>query len=131
MKNYSGVCRETLTSQQVCFSGATSSPTTLIIPASIDQESNERKALQLLNGLTHLAPSEECLEAVKPFLCLTLFPFCDSDNGLNTISRKDCTSLRDDICEYVWKQATHFLGHGVLPICEKLPDISKECNGNC
>ena len=83
----------------------------------------------LVNGLSLANPSEECFEAIIPFLCLALFPLCDSDNNLRTILREDCLSLRDDICVEIWRGATQILGPGVLPICEELPDISRECIG--
>ena len=126
VESYSGeICRNELTSLQLCFFGATTS--VLNIPTSIPQESSESDAMLLVNGLNILTPSEECLAAIVPFLCLSLFPLCDTDNNLRTVSREDCLSLRDEICVDIWRMATRVLGPGVLPICEELPDVSNGC----
>ena len=128
MEPYSGeVCRDKLVSLQLCFFDTTASSPALNIPTSISQDSSEEMAMLLVNGLTFFNPSEECLGAILPFLCLTLFPLCDPDNNVHTISREDCLSLRDEICVDIWRMAVQFLGPGVLPICENLPDISNEC----
>ncbi len=125
---YSGeVCREELISLQLCLFDETASSSALNIPTSISQDSSEEQAMLLVNGLSFLSPSEECLEEIFPFLCLALFPLCDPDNNLRTISRVGCLSLRDEICVDTWRMAVQVLGPGVLPICESLPDISNEC----
>ena len=127
MESYSGeVCRDELTSLQKCFFGATTPSPALNIPTSISQDSSEEQAMSLANGLSLLNPTEECIEAIVPFLCLALFPLCDHDNNLRTISREDCLSLRDEICVDPWRMAVQFLGSGVLPICEDLADINNE-----
>ena len=129
VESYSGeICRNELTSLQLCFFGATTSSQVLNIPTSIPQESSESDAMLLVDGLSNiLTPSEECLAAIVPFLCLSLFPLCDPDNNLRTISREDCLSLRDEICVDTWRLAARVLGPGVLPICEELPDVSNGC----
>ena len=125
---YSGeVCRDELVSLQLCLFDTTASSPSLNIPTSISQDFSEEMAMLLVNGLSFLSPSEECLGELLPFLCLALFPLCDPDNNLRTISRADCLSLRDEICVDTWRMAVQFLGSGVLPICENLPDISNEC----
>ena len=127
---YSGeVCRDELTSLQMCFSGVTSPPPALNIPSLVDQQTGERDAMNLVNGLSFLSPSQQCREAIVPFLCLSIFTLCDSSNRLHTILREDCLALRDDICADEWSQAVAFLGTEVLPVCEDLPDITDECIG--
>jgi hypothetical protein len=130
VKVYAGdVCRETLTKLQTCFSGVTTPPPALNIPSTVDQETGEGNALNLVNGLPLLNPSPQCREAIMPFLCLYTFTLCDSSNNLHTILREDCLGLRDDICAEEWIQAVGFLGNGILPICENLPDGVDECSG--
>ena len=127
VSEYSGeVCRDELMSLQMCFSGVTSP---LNIPSSIDQQGGESGATTLVNGLSFLNPSQQCSEAIIPFLCLSIFGFCDSNNTLHTILRQDCLDIRDDVCDSVWSQAIAFLGDGVLPVCEDLPDITVDCIG--
>ena len=124
--SYSGeICRNELTSLYSCFSGESTS--LLLIPVSIPQESSETDAMLLVNGLIILTPSEECLAAIVPFLCLALFPLCGPDRNIYTIAREDCLSLRNEICVDTWRTAVQILGPGVLPICEELPDVSNEC----
>ena len=128
VSEYSGeVCRDELVSLQMCFSGVTSP---LNIPSSIDQQSRENDAMSLVNGLSFLNPSQQCSEAIMPFLCLSIFSLCDSNNTLHTILRQDCLDIRDDVCAREWSQAVAFLGDGVLPVCEDLPDIIEDCTGN-
>ena len=128
MEPYSGeVCREELVSLQLCLFDATASSSALNIPTSISQDSSEEMAEILVNGLSFLNPSEKCLGAILPFLCLALFPLCDPDNNLRTISRADCLSLRDEICVDTLRMAELFVQARVLPTCEDLPDISNEC----
>ena len=82
-----------------------------------------------MNGLSFLSPSLECREAILPFLCLSIFSLCDSNNNLHTILKEDCLELRNDICAEEWSEAVGFLGEGVLPVCEDLPDDTDECTG--
>ena len=86
--------------------------------------------MRLVNGLSFLNPSQQCKEAIIPFLCISIFNLCDSSNTLHTITREDCLYIRDDVCARVWHTAVNFLGADVLPVCEDLPDITIECIGN-
>ena len=128
VQTYSGeVCRAELTSLQTCFTGVAPSPP-LSIPSNIDQQSSEINAMLLVNGLSFTNPSQECRDAVLPFLCLALFPLCDSNGNLHSIVREDCVALRDEICVEVWKAAIMFTGEErVLPICEELKNTSNAC----
>ena len=127
VSDYSGeVCRDELMSLQMCFSGVTSP---LIIPSSIDQQTRESDAMSLVNGLPFLNPSQQCIEDIVPFLCLSIFNLCDSSNTLHTILRQDCLDIRDDVCAREWSQAVALLGAGALPVCENLPDITEDCKG--
>ena len=130
VSEYSGeVCRDELTSLQMCFSGVISPPPPLNIPSSIDQQTGESDAMSLENGLSFLNPSQQCTEAIMPFLCLYTFSLCDSSNTLHTILRQDCLDMRDDVCASEWSQAFAFLGDGILPVCEDLPDVIENCTG--
>ena len=125
VSEYSGeVCRDELASLQMCFSGVTSP---LNIPLSIDQQTRENDAMSLVNGLSILSPSQQCSEAIMPFLCLSIFSLCDSSNTLHTILRQNCLDIRDYVCTREWSRAVAFLGDGVLPICEDLPDVIEDC----
>ena len=129
---YAGsVCTNPLTSLQTCYSGMTSPPTGLNIPSVLvpDQGVAEASAQNLLNGLRFLTPSEECAVAIMPFICLINFPLCDAEDEVHVVLREACMELRDNICMREWATAIAFLGSGVLPVCEDLPDISDECVG--
>ena len=127
VSEYSGeVCRDELVSLQMCFSGVTSP---LNIPSSIDQQTRENDTMSLVNGLSFLNLSQQCSEAIMPFLCLSIFSLCDSSNTLHTILRQDCLDIRDGVCDSLWSQAVGFLGDGVLPVCEDLPDVIEDCTG--
>ena len=125
LSNYSGeVCRKDLTSLQVCFSGV---PSPLGIPSGVDQQEGETNAMDLVTGLSFLNPSQQCREALMPFICLFIFNLCDSSNTLHTILRQDCLDIRDDLCASEWSQAIAILGAEVLPVCEDFPDIMDDC----
>lgn len=122
---YSGeVCRDALTSLQMCFSGVTSAPPALTIPSLVDQQTAER---DLRNRISHLhpPPPPECREAILPYLCLSVFQLCDSNNQLHSVVREDCLALREDVCAEQWSQVEAF-----LTVCEDLPDTTEECLGN-
>ena len=128
---YSGdICRNELLSLQTCLSDVTSPPPALNIPSSIDQKTSESDAILLLNGLSFLNPSQQCKEAVMPFLCISIFNLCDSSNTLHTATREDCLYIRDDVCVSEWSTVVEILGADVLPVCEELPVNSMvECTG--
>ena len=128
---YSGdICRNELLSLQTCLSGVTSPPPALNIPSSIDQETSESVVMMLLNGLSFLNPSQQCKEAIIPFLCISIFNLCDSSNTLHAALREDCLYIRDDVCVSEWSTAVELLGADVLPVCEGLPNnITVECTG--
>ncbi len=128
--NYSGdICRDELASLQACYSGAASTPALLSIPASTDQAVSELKAVVWLNALPLLAPSQECIERLRPFFCLHAFELCDAKGMLHIPTMEDCQEVRDILCPSVWTRATEFLGNGILPYCEGLPNITEECTG--
>ena len=106
-----------------------SPPATLNIPPLIDQQEGESDARTFASGLNFLnpPPSPECREAILPFLCLSIFQLCDSSHQLHSIVRGECLRLRDSICIEQWRQAEAFLGAGVLPVCEDLPDTIDNC----
>ena len=122
---YSGeLCKAELMSLQECFSG-TASP--LTIPSSLDQQQGETNISRLAVGLRLLSPSPECEMSIRPFLCLHVFGLCGSDTAHHTTTRQMCTELRDDLCVTEWSTAVGFLGVGVLPVCENLPDVTYDC----
>ena len=115
-----GICRDELLSLQTCFSDVTSPP-----PA----ETDENDIMSLVNGLSLFRPSQQCREAILPFLCIFIFNLCDNNNTLHTILREDCLHIRDDVCAEVWQIAVDY--QVPLPVCENLPDVNTmvECIG--
>ena len=113
-------------SLQMCFSGVTSP---LNIPSSIiDQQTGENTVMSFVNGLRFLSPSQQCSEAIMPFLCLSIFSLCDSNNTLHTILRQDCLDIRDNFCIQEWAFAVS-LNAEALPVCEDLLDLTVDCIG--
>ena len=92
-----------------------------------EQEAIEIEAQQLQTELQFLEPSHECKQAVVPFLCLYLFRVCDSTGKLHHPSYNQCVYISTDICAREWRQATEYLGSGVLPSCESFPAVSSLC----
>ena len=122
-------CTELLLEIQTCYSDSGSPLPPLSIPASVDQQEGERSSVTLMSGLSFLNPTPECLERVRPFLCLHIFGLCDANGVHHTTLRGECVSLRDDVCSREWESAVRLLPPGTLPVCEDLPDVTDECTG--
>ena len=90
---YTGaVCREYLQAQQVCLTGVGDDD--IFIPMREHQQKLETQAMQFLAGLQLLTPSENCSEAIVPFICFSIFGLCDnSTRELYLPSLKDCNVL--------------------------------------
>ena len=126
--NYEGtLCSEELRQWQQCFSGVQT--TDVLIPSNVDQQKAEDSASLLLSGIQFLSPSQECVAAIKPFMCLYLFGSCDYQNQLRQVSRSDCVELRDELCPDQWKAAIMLRGEGALPDCSMFEDIESQCLG--
>ena len=87
-----------------------------------DEESTAR---DLIFRLEFLRPSDECKEAVTPFLCLDLFGLCDSSGVSLQPTSGQCEDVRDRACRTEWATA---LSLGVdLPDCESFPSEQASC----
>lgn len=126
--NYVGtICSNELSQQQSCFSGLETNE--ILISPDVNQEVGENTAISLLRGLQLLSPSQKCMVAIKPFMCLYLFGLCDVKNQLHQISQADCVRIRDELCAEQWKTATMILGEGVLPDCSAYDGHDIQCSG--
>ena len=111
-----------------CFSGQLASSTD--VPSTVDQTETEETARNLLElGLPFLQPSLECELSIRPFICLYLFGVCDANSEYHQISKRECLSMRDEICIREWIEAENYLDQDVLPHCELLPDQTDKCVG--
>ena len=120
------ICSSELGALQTCFSGATIMPS---IPANVDQHEMELIVTVWLNALPLLVPNPECVAVIRPFLCLHAFGLCDIEGAFHGPTMENCLQVRDITCPSVWTRAVDFLGPGVLPECEFLPNITEECTG--
>ena len=122
------VCKESLSSKQVCFSGYKTPK--VPVSATRDHYQLEDNARLLLEGLQVLNPSQACVDNIEPFLCLHLFGLCDESGVLHSNSREDCLDLRERVCAREWLAAERVLGD-ILPVCEDMPDTieSNNCLG--
>lgn len=123
------ICQDELQMLQTCFSGddLSSLPPPVTIPATPDQPTNELKAMVWLGALTLLTPTQECVEKLRPFLCLHIFGLCDAVGRFHSPTREDCLEIRDTLCPSAWSRAVEFLEPNRLPDCESLPEASEEC----
>ena len=113
--NYVGtICSDELSQQQSCFSELETNE--ILISPNVSQEVGENAAIFLLRGLPLLSPSQKCMLAIKPFMCLYLFGLCDVNNQLHQVSQADCVRIRDELCVEQWKRATMIPGV-MLPDC--------------
>ena len=121
------VCFEELREWQQCFSGSQANQ--IYLPSSVDQTEAEERASSLLLGLSFLSPSDECVAAIKPFMCLYLFGSCDVNNQPRTVSQADCVRLRDELCTEQWIRGNEILGEGTLPDCSTFGEYDTQCVG--
>lgn len=91
------------------------------------QVSNESTAGALINGLSLLAPSDECRKAVVPFLCLYLFGLCNKSGVSIQPTSGQCAEIRDLLCPREWKIVQSFNFEVPLPDCEALPEEASTC----
>ena len=125
--NYIGtICFNELLQQQSCFSGLETNE--ILISSHVNQVKAEDKAKSLLVALPILSPSQECVTAIKPFMCLYLFGLCDANNQLRQVSQTDCVRIRDELCVEQWKAATMIPGV-MLPDCSTFEDHDIQCTG--
>lgn len=108
-----------------------------------DQEPLDRGEL-LANGLQSglsIVPvevSDACIEQLKPFACLYLFPLAVFSNGSSLgPTARSCMVIRDNLCTDVWKfiedHGKDFGLGDILPTCEELEekhiDLLQSCSG--
>ena len=85
----------------------------------------EATATQLINGLTSLGASAECLSKAVPFLCLHLFGLCDVSAVAIQSTSSQGKEIRDTTCPQQWMFLDK-LDIG-LPDCEIFPVKSLSC----
>jgi len=73
--------------------------------------------------------SEQCSEAVLPFLCQYLHPPCDSNGSVNLISREQCSNIRDVVCADEWRLVMA-ASSSLLPVCEHFSDVDNITDDN-
>ncbi len=125
---YTGsVCSDQLLGLQNCLPGREGSQQ-VYISADIDQIAVESQVAQINAGLTSplLSPSTECLDAVRPFLCLYYFGLCDGNGNLFEPSSETCVAISTDICQTEWILAANVIG---LPNCDTFGKTSITCDG--
>ncbi len=112
----------------MCFSEVSSTPSAIRIPSTIDQQQRESEAMNLKNAFASFDPTPNCLEEIMPFLCIHVFGLCDTGRNLHTPFRGECLNLRDGVCSVGWARVMSLLP-GSLPVCEDLPDMTRNCTG--
>ena len=97
-----------------------------------DQSHAENEIKDLLFALDVLIkPSDECRDAVVPFLCLYTFGLCGEYDNDYRPTAAECSNVRDSVCENEWIQAAELLvlyGQPPLPNCSHLDNDGLECN---
>ena len=73
-----------------------------------------------------LFASDDCRAEAVPFVCQSLFQFCDASGRLCLPSAQQFANVTTGVCADVWQRAS---AAQMLPTCELLPGIST-CTGN-
>ena len=85
----------------------------------------ENTATQLINGLTSLGASAECLSKAVPFLCLHIFGLCGVSGATIQPTSSQCEEIRDTTCRQEWMFIDKL--DISLPDCEIFPAESLSC----
>ena len=75
--------------------------------------------------------SQECRDAVLPFVCQYAFPPCDiASSNVSIISGSQCSYIRDVVCPNEWNLAIRVSASAasLLPNCETFYDIDEDNN---
>ena len=65
--------------------------------------------------------SQQCRDAVLPFMCLYTFPLCDNITGhLYQPTRDECVRVSEQVCSHEWNLTTQLGYQHLLPDCEML-----------
>ena len=88
---------------------------------SIVTENQLTNLLTTLEGFSELQlVSDECLTAVKPFLCQYIYPPCDGNGSTKFITQEQCINVRDKMCKAEWRLAMTTKFRSLLPVCEEI-----------
>ena len=85
----------------------------------------EDMVIQLINGLSLIGASEECISKAIPLLCLHHFGLCGEPGFSIQPTRSECEDVRDEICKREWNivEALDI----DLPDCTMLQDEASFC----
>jgi hypothetical protein len=130
---YTGThCLSSLEFFAACESPDSEVPSVYVGDTITDQAMAEADIGDLLYALDLLIqPSDECRDAVVPFLCLYTFGMCGMNNDDYRPSAAECIEIRDSICESEWKKAKGLLeefNQPPLPDCSTLGDEGLDCD---
>ena len=96
-----------------------------------DQSRAEEEIGDLFSALDFvIKPSDECRDAVVPFLCLYTFGLCGEYDTDYQPTAAECSNIRDSVCENEWRQAADLLilyGQPPLPDCSHLAADGLKC----
>ena len=121
----SETCKNTLAQLQKCLPDKEEGSEEVYISSAVPQTETEDLAVNLINGLSFLSPSPECLEIAEPFLCLYLFPLCDNTATYHP-TYNECVVLTTDVCQSEWERAS--LLSNDLPQCSDFEDVPTLCS---
>jgi len=66
--------------------------------------------------------SEKCIDAVLPFVCQYVYPPCDGNGSVLSITNEQCLNVRDEVCAQEWRIVMNTEYRTLLPDCEMKND---------
>ena len=119
----SATCKDTLLQLQKCLPEKEEGSDEVYVSSAVDQRETEGLAVTLIDSLKLLSPSSECLKMAEPFLCLYLFPLCNTANGTTYHpTYNECVVLTTDVCQSEWEIAVQLFSSN-LPQCRDFDDV--------
>ena len=128
---YAGsVCSDSLVELQRCLPDRKDSDVVYVSssPGAASQEEGEEFAGLIMSGISSglIEASQECVDALVPFMCQYLFPLCNTSGDLLLPSQEECLAISTGVCQSPWEIATQ-VAADQLPVCADLPQVNPVC----
>ena len=118
-QNYTGLtCQQELHFFQTCLFNSTRE---ILISSDQQLEDLEEMAEFFFNAFPILNPSQECLTAIFPLLCLYIFPMCGDNGTVYQPSSAQCVEVSTGVCREEWENAVSIAGD-LIPSCSTFSD---------
>ena len=120
---YDGICSTYLTSL--------TDTDDILIAQSTDVVTEEQVVELFKMAKSSNSVSEECTNVVLPSVCQYVYPPCDGNGSVLSITNEQCLNVRDEVCAKEWRIVMNTKFRTLLPDCEiKNDSVPLKCHRN-